>query len=616
MTSRLSALSILKSQFGFDEFRAQQAEIIEDIAGGQDCFVLMPTGGGKSLCYQIPALMREGTAIVVSPLIALMQDQVSALKSNGVKAAYYNSTLDYDAADQVLMQLHTGQLDLLYVAPERLLNEGFRQQLSSIPISLFAIDEAHCISQWGHDFRPEYAQIGQLRQDFSKVPFIALTATADHATRQDILNRLQLKQPTVHVSSFDRPNIRYSVLEKKQPAKQLIAFLEARDAKHESGIVYCLSRKKVEEVAAILVEAGYSAKAYHAGLPGHVRQTVHQEFIRDELNIVVATVAFGMGIDKPNVRFVVHYDLPKNIEGYYQETGRAGRDGLNSEALLLYGTQDIMTAKFFIEKVTDEEQKRIENFKLSSMVEFAEALNCRRSVLLNYFGEPHHKSCGNCDVCLNPPTLFDGKVAAQKVLSCVFRLEQASDQSYGIRHVVDVIRGMDNERIRQSGHDQISTYGVGKEYSADEWNSIVRQLIHLGYLYQDIQQFSVLKLTPKAGEMLRGEVEVNLAKPRNKAMRGSSKRTRSTAHANKAQKEDLTDAQLETFEALRVLRRDIADSEDKPAYQVFGDVALVEMAMHLPKTDGDLLKISGVGEAKLAKYGFEFLDLLRSVEAS
>lgn len=603
------ALAVLKSQFGFDQFRKHQAEVIEDVLSGKDCFVLMPTGGGKSLCYQIPALIREGTTIVVSPLIALMQDQVDSLKSNGISAAYYNSSLDAQAAEQVLMQLHLGQLDLLYVAPERLMNEGFRQQLNSIPISLFAIDEAHCISQWGHDFRPEYAQIGQLRQAFSSVPFIALTATADHATRQDILTRLNLHKPQLHVSSFDRPNIRYSVLEKKQPAKQLIAFLEQRDAKHESGIVYCLSRKKVEEVSSLLVEEGYSATAYHAGLPAETRQRVHQQFIRDELNIVVATVAFGMGIDKPNVRFVVHYDLPKNIEGYYQETGRAGRDGLNSEALLLYGTQDIMTAKYFIEKVSNEEQKRIENFKLSSMVEFAEALTCRRSVLLNYFGEPHQKSCGNCDVCLNPPKLFEGKVAAQKVLSCVYRLEQSSGHNYGIRHIIDVLRGMDNERIRDKGHSQVSTYGIGKEYSADEWQSIIRQLIHLGYLYQDIQQFSVVKLTDKAGEMLKGKVEVELAKPRNKAMRAN--KTKKTSNVNKAQKEDLTDAQLGIFESLRELRRDIADSEDKPAYQVFGDVTLVEMAMQLPITDEGMLKITGVGEVKMAKYGFEFLNLLR-----
>jgi len=402
------ALQILQTVYGYDSFRSQQEEIINDVISGQDCFVLMPTGGGKSVCYQIPALIRPGTAIVVSPLIALMQDQVSALQTNGVSAAYYNSSLDAQSAEQVLSQLHSGQLDF----PERLLNQSFIQRLQSLPIALFAIDEAHCISQWGHDFRPEYRQMGALREWFSQVPFIALTATADRATRQDIIDKLQFHQPKIHVSSFDRPNIRYKVLEKSQPMKQLLTFLESHQK--SSGIVYALSRKRVEEVAEKLKDEGMNAKAYHAGLPAEIRHTVHQQFIRDEVDIVVATVAFGMGIDKPNVRFVVHYDLPKNIEGYYQETGRAGRDGLASEALLLFGMQDVATAKHFVENVSDEEQRRLENFKLSSMVDFAEAQTCRRNVLLNYFSEPSYKPCGNCDICLDPPTLFDGKEALKK----------------------------------------------------------------------------------------------------------------------------------------------------------------------------------------------------------
>lgn len=613
--SSKTALDVLQHRFGYDQFREQQAEIIADIHSGKDCFVLMPTGGGKSLCFQIPALLREGTAIVVSPLIALMQDQVDSLKANGIRAEYYNSSLDVNSAEQVLRQLHMGELDLLYVSPERLLSESFTQQLVSLPISLFAIDEAHCISQWGHDFRPEYAQIGQLRQGFSDVPFIALTATADTATRQDILQRLQLKDPQVHITSFDRPNIRYTVLEKKQPAKQLIEFLQNRDAEHESGIVYCLSRKKVNEVALLLQDEGYQAKGYHAGLDSATRQIIQRQFICDEVNIVVATVAFGMGIDKPNVRFVVHYDLPRNIEGYYQETGRAGRDGLSSEALLLFGTQDIMTAKYFIESVTDEEQKRIETFKLSCMVEFAEAVTCRRSVLLNYFAESHHKKCGNCDVCLNPPTFFDAKQAAQKALSCVYRLAKANNQGYGIRYVIDVLRGMDNEKIRQNQHMEISTYGIGKEFSADEWASILRQLIHLGYLYQDIQNYSVLKLTAKAGEMLKGQVDLELAKPRNKAARNrkTSSRSRPMQGVQKAQKEDLTDAELDIFEELRELRKEIADSEDKPAYQIFGDVTLVEMAMKHPVTEKEMLKISGIAEVKFERYGNEFISLLESL---
>lgn len=596
-------LNVLQSVFGYEAFRSHQASIIDDVLAGQDCFVLMPTGGGKSLCYQIPAMIRAGTAIVVSPLIALMQDQVEALKANGVKAAYYNSTLDVQTADQVLMQLHTGQLDLLYVSPERLFNTSFLQQLQQLPMALFAIDEAHCVSQWGHDFRPEYRQIGQLRTYFPQVPFIALTATADDATRQDILQRLQLQEPKVHVSSFDRPNIRYTVLAKRQPMKQLLHFLEARGTGQESGIVYCLSRKRVEEVALQLQENGFAAQAYHAGLPGEIRHSVHQRFMRDEVDIVVATVAFGMGIDKPNVRFVVHYDLPKNIEGYYQETGRAGRDGLESEALLLYGAQDVVTARHFVENQPDEHQRRVEGFKLNSMVDFAESQTCRRRVLLNYFGEGTDQDCGNCDICLNPPAFFDATVAAQKALSCVYRV----GQGYGLRHVVDVLRGLDNERIRQLNHQQLSTYGIGREYSAAEWDNILRQLIHLGYLIQDIQHYSVLRLTEKAGEVLKSQVTLQLAKPRVQI-------GKSTRPGGKQQKADLSRIELERFETLRRLRKDIADSEERPAYQVFGDAALIEMAQRLPKTDAELLAISGVGDSKLARYGFEFLNQLRQFE--
>ncbi|BBN60561.1 DNA helicase RecQ [Hydrogenovibrio marinus] len=594
------ALDCLQSTFGYTQFRSHQIEVIEDVMQGADCFVLMPTGGGKSLCYQIPALLREGTAIVVSPLISLMQDQVNALKANGVQAAYYNSTLGLEEANQVLMQLHTGQLDLLYVAPERLLNQDFVQQLQSLPISLFAIDEAHCISQWGHDFRPEYSRIGQLRHVFAQVSFIALTATADAATREDIVHRLALQSPKVHVSGFDRPNIRYTVLEKRQPFKQLVDFLDQRNAAEESGVVYCLSRKRVEEVALQLQQKGYRAQAYHAGLPAEIRHKVHQQFIRDEVAIVVATVAFGMGIDKPNVRFVVHYDLPKNIEGYYQETGRAGRDGLASEALLLYGAQDVVTARHFIEQVANEDQKRIESFKLASMVEFAEAQTCRRSVLLNYFGDPMHHACGNCDVCLNPPVLFDGKVVAQKALSCVYRLQQG----FGMSYAIEVLRGADNERIRQLGHQQLSTYGIGKEFSVAEWQSIFRQLIHRGYLMQDIRNYSVLKLTASSGDVLKGKVELQLAKPRVKS-------TKSAGQGRATAREGLTESQQEVFENLRALRKEIADSEDKPAYQVFGDATLLEMVVALPKNDHELLQISGVGETKLSRYGFEFLNLLR-----
>ena len=602
-----TALHLLKTVYGYDSFRGQQADIIQDVLAGHDCFVLMPTGGGKSLCYQIPALVRPGTAIVVSPLIALMQDQVSALKANGVKADYYNSSLDFQAAEQVLIRLHNGELDMLYVSPERLLNQSFLQQLQTLPISLFAIDEAHCISQWGHDFRPEYHQMGSLRQWFAQVPFIALTATADFATRQDILDKLHLHQPKVHISSFDRPNIQYTVLEKNQPAQQLEKFL----VKHpnQSGVIYALSRKRVEEVAEQLKAKGFKAKAYHAGLPAEIRQIVHQQFIRDEIDIVVATVAFGMGIDKPNVRFVVHYDLPKNIEGYYQETGRAGRDGLASEALLLFGMQDVSTAKYFIEQISNEQQKMLENFKLSSMIHFAEALTCRRNVLLNYFGEPSHQPCGNCDVCLNPPQLFDGKIAAQKVLSCVYRL----NQGFGLKHVIEVLRGADTDRIRQLNHHTLSTYGIGKEYSAHQWQSLVRQLIHLGFLQQDIQDYQKLKFTALSGDLLKGKIELQLAfakkEPKTSGLSGNPKSGKMGQRL--AAKDTLLAEEQTLFEALRTLRKEIADSEDIPAYQVFGDASLVDMVKKKPQTDQAFLQISGVGESKLARFGFAFLSLLR-----
>ena len=592
-----AAHSILNTIFGYTAFRPHQAEIISDVIAGHDCFVLMPTGGGKSLCYQIPALVRPGVAIVVSPLIALMEDQVSALKNLGVKSAFLNSSLAPPEAEAVLNQLHSQQLDLLYIAPERLMTPNFIQQLQSLPIALFAIDEAHCVSQWGHQFRPEYRQIGQLRAQFPQVPFIALTATADRTTQQDIVAQLQLQTPKIHIGSFDRPNIFYRVQEKHKPMQQLLAFLQNHT--NESGIIYALSRKRVEEVAEALQSHGIQAHAYHAGLSSDIRQSVHQQFIRDEIEIVVATVAFGMGIDKPNVRFVVHYDLPKTIEGYYQETGRAGRDGLPAEALLLFSLKDIATAKYFIEQIENAQQQRLENFKLQSMIEFAEAQTCRRNVLLNYFGQPTHTPCGHCDLCLNPPKRFDGKVVAQKALSCVYRL----NQRYGMQYVIEVLRGQNNERIRQNNHQTLSTYGIGKDYSAQAWQSIFRQLIHLGYLYPDPTHYNVLRLTPAAKPLLKGEIELELALPQKQKISKSS---------HMQQKSQLSEADLEVFAALRQLRREIAEAEDIPAYQVFGDAALMEMAQKRPQTDGAFLAINGVGEVKLAKYGFEFLHCLRN----
>lgn len=599
-------LVVLQTVFGYSEFRQHQAEIIADVLAGQDCFVLMPTGGGKSLCYQVPALMRQGTAIVVSPLISLMQDQVAALQANGVAAAYYNSSLDELGAKKILRQLYQGELDLLYVSPERLISRHFIAHLQQIPLALFAIDEAHCISQWGHDFRPEYTQLGQLKQIFSQIPFIALTATADPTTQQDILQQLHFEQSSIHQSSFDRPNIRYLVMPKKQPIKQLFQFLTTKKVKQEKlcGVIYCSSRKRVEEVAQALQVEGYSAQAYHAGLPAEQRDAVQKAFMRDRTQIVVATIAFGMGIDKPNVRFVVHYDLPKNIEGYYQETGRAGRDGLEAEALLLYGAQDIATARYFIEQIQNEQQQRIEGHKLSAMVDYAEASTCRRVILLNYFGEGAHQPCGNCDICLNPPQRFDGLEVAQKALSCVYRM----NQGFGIQAVIEVLRGQDTQRVRQHAWQNLTTYGIGNAYSAAEWQDFLRQLIHQGYLRQDIQHYSVLRLTSLAKAVFKGDVAIELVMP-NKALLKEATRP----GKKRARLATLSEREKVRFDALRHLRRDIADSEDVPAYVVLGDAALIEMAQKKPQTDGELLMINGIGERKLARYGFEFLNLLKEM---
>lgn len=588
-------LSTLERVFGYRKFRPSQQAIIECLVEGRDAFVLMPTGGGKSLCYQLPALHRPGVGIVVSPLISLMKDQVDALQANGVAAAYYNSALDAGEAGRVLARLHRGELDLLYISPERLIGGDFLQTLSGVGIALFAIDEAHCVSQWGHDFRPEYAALGDLRQRFPGVPITALTATADAQTRDDIVRVLGLQEAEQFVTGFDRPNIRYTVLEKHKPAEQLLAFLRQREG--QSGIIYALSRKKVEEVAGRLQAEGLSAAPYHAGLPAGQRAGVQERFLRDSLQIVVATVAFGMGIDKPNVRFVVHYDLPRHIEGYYQETGRAGRDGLPAEALLLFGSQDVVTARRLIENNQNEAQQRIEIHKLNAMVAMAEAVTCRRRVLLGYFGERLGEDCGNCDVCNNPPQRFDATVDAQKALSCVYRV----GQRFGMRHVIDVLRGADTERVRLLQHADLSTYGIGADKGDQEWSSIIRQLIHHGYLIQDIANYSVLKLTEMARPLLRGESRLELARPRFKSKGGAAKRQRLASQGP-------YDEAL--FEELREVRKQLADAEGKPPYIVFGDATLVQMSREKPLTEQDLLLISGVGRHKLEKYGQDFLDAI------
>jgi len=591
----------LRQVFGLTDFRPYQQEIIEQVVSGGDAFVLMPTGGGKSLCYQLPALHRAGLAIVVSPLISLMKDQVDALVANGVRAAMYNSTLAADEARSVLARLHNDELDLLYVAPERMMRPGFINSLEHIPLALIAIDEAHCVSQWGHDFRPEYAALGELRQHFPEVPFIALTATADPQTREDIINVLGLHKAQYFVTSFDRPNIRYSVLEKHQPRSQLLRFLGNQG--DGSGIIYALSRKRVEEIAGFLCERGYSAAAYHAGLTADTRKYVQERFIRDDLPIVVATVAFGMGIDKPNVRYVVHYDLPRHMEGYYQETGRAGRDGLPAEALLLFGLQDVATARYHLEQSANENQRRIDAHKLNAMVGFAESLTCRRRVLLGYLGEQLQTDCGNCDICLDPPERYDATEAARKVLSCVYRV----GQSFGIKHVVDVLRGADNERIRKFNHEHLTTYGIGMEYSHAEWISLVRQLIHRGYLIQDIAAFSVLKLTPQARQLLRNVETLELARPRVQAVKAKKKKSAAAI--------ELGDDDLRLFETLREIRKQLALEQGVPPYVIFGDAALLEMSRERPSNDDEFLEINGVGEVKLERHGATFLEAIASDEA-
>ncbi len=582
--------------FGYKDFRPYQQEIIENLIDGRDLFVLMPTGGGKSLCYQIPALHLPGVAIVVSPLISLMKDQVDALTANGIRAACYNSSLTEAEARRTLARLHDNSLDLLYVAPERLMNDSFIERLKNIAIALFAIDEAHCVSQWGHDFRPEYRQLGRLRGLLPGPPIIALTATAEPHTREDILKGLGLNSAKTFVSGFDRPNIRYTVVDKAKPASQLRDFLAAH--RGESGIVYALSRKRVEAITSDLNKGGISAAAYHAGLSDSERQEAQDAFQHDDIQVVVATVAFGMGIDKSNVRFVVHYDMPKNIESYYQETGRAGRDGLSAEALLLFGYGDIAIARGLIEKGYNQERKRIELHKLNSMVAFGESQSCRRHILLGYFGDKTGETCGNCDICLNPPNQIEVTDEARKALSCVYRV----GQRFGMGHVIEVLRGSKNQRLLKLGHDRLSTYGIGADHPRDFWSSLLRHLINKGFLHQDIANYSILTLTEAAGPLLRGEQSLTMPEPR----------IRTSAKKEKAKPLGNLDYDQGLFEKLRELRKEISTEQGVPPFVIFSDATLAEMAAVLPQDDDGMLAITGVGKHKLERYGTRFLETLQS----
>ncbi len=589
------ALAVLKDYFGFDSFRDPQKDIILDVIQGQDVLVLMPTGGGKSLCYQIPSIVRPGVGIVVSPLIALMEDQVTALKLQGIRAAYYNSSLNTTQAKQILAQLHHDELDLLYIAPERLISSSFLDRLNDCQIALFAIDEAHCISQWGHDFRPEYASLGLLKKHFPDIPLIALTATADKQTRQDIVLKLNY-HPKKYIASFNRPNIHYKVVLKNNAMKQLTDFLEENT--QQSGIIYCGTRNAVDKLAQKLQAIGFKARAYHAGLSHNERREVQNLFRYDRIDIVVATIAFGMGIDKPNVRFVIHHDLPKNIEGYYQETGRAGRDGLPARALLLYDAADSARLRSWIMNVPLEEQRRVETSKLNHMLAFAEASHCRRQILLRYFDEPCDNACNHCDVCDYPPTQADATQDARKFLSCVYRLRQ----SYGLIHTIDVLRGSTSEKILQLGHDRLTTYAIGKDRTAHYWRLLAWQLIHKDYCFQDMNQFNVLKLNPKAIPLLKGEESIFLTIPDNEP-KESKKKSRQRPASPKLSNSPL-------FEVLRVLRRKLADEENKPPFMIFSDATLHEMAESKPQNSKQLLEVSGVGQHKLRLYGEHFLSAI------
>lgn len=597
-----SAQEVLQNVFGYDDFRHNQAAIVDHVIADGDALVLMPTGGGKSLCYQIPALVRPGTAVVVSPLIALMQDQVVALQELGIRAAFLNSSLSASEVQEVEARLEAGEIDLLYVAPERLLGERMLALLDRLPLSLFAIDEAHCVSQWGHDFRPEYQQLRILHERFPNIPRIALTATADKRTRTEIIEQLNLQQAKVYINSFDRHNIFYSIAEARQARQQLWEFIESQHA-NDAGIVYCLSRKKVEAIADWLQQKGRTALPYHAGLPGDLRAHTQQRFLREEGVIIVATIAFGMGIDKPDVRFVAHLNLPKNIEAYYQETGRAGRDGLPANAWMAYGLQDVITLRQFMQdSAAPDMVKRVEHHKLEAMLGLCELTTCRRHALLAYFNEQAPETCGQCDNCVNPPEQFDATELAQKALSCVYR----TDQRFGVNYLIDVLLGSDDERIKANQHDAISTFGIGTELNATQWRGIFRQLVATGFLDIDIHRYGALRLTEKCRAVLHGKQTLHLRK---------QQKQQAAAKSGKKQTQVRPQDQA-LWEALRQCRSDIAKENGVPPYVIFHDSTLMEMCQYRPADMNAMQRISGVGKQKLEHYGRPFLKVIEQYPLS
>ncbi|MDH5426059.1 MAG: DNA helicase RecQ [Gammaproteobacteria bacterium] len=590
-----NAYHVLNKVFGYQDFRHQQADIIQALLNNEDAMVLMPTGGGKSLCYQIPAIIREGVGIVVSPLIALMQDQVDALTQLGLSAGYLNSNQTQESQREIEQQLINNEIDLLYITPERLLSNRMQSLLKQSSISLFAIDEAHCVSQWGHDFRKEYQQLNTLHQQFPGIPRIALTATADKRTRQEIIEQLDLHKAKTYLDSFDRPNIHYQISEQNSKA-ELLKFIQ-NSHQNEAGIIYCLSRKKVEEIANWLTEQGLQALPYHAGLHQQMREANQKRFLREDGIIIVATIAFGMGIDKPDVRFVAHLNLPKSIEAYYQETGRAGRDGLPADAWMAYGLKDLMMLKQMIQESDNEMQQRISHSKLDSLMALCETTSCRREHLLNYFDEATKSSCGNCDICISPPETWDATEACRKALSCIYRTEQR----FGVGYLTDILLGKSNERILQNGHDKVTTYGIGKDISLNEWKSIYRQLIAMGYININFEQYGALTLTDKARPLLRGEVELKLRKQTKKAAKKSETKAKSA----------LREIDEQLFEALRQCRYDLSKLESVPPYVIFHDKTLIEMSRKRPSTLEQMGHIAGIGEKKRDKFGKQFLDIIK-----